>query len=123
MSSDLKGKAIEVLKGLYDPEIPINVWDLGLVYELRVGESGDIYVLMTLTAPGCPLASSLVSLVEDALKSIDGVREVTVELTFNPPWDPSRMTPEGRKAFKSLYGYDLIEYWESMHGTTLQTQG
>ncbi|MEM0014873.1 MAG: iron-sulfur cluster assembly protein [Zestosphaera sp.] len=122
MSSDLRGRAIDALKGLYDPEIPINVWDLGLVYDLRVSEAGDVYVLMTLTAPGCPLASSLVSMVEDTLRSIDGVREVTVELTFNPPWDPSRMTPEGREAFKTLYGYDLMEYWEAMHGTASQTR-
>ncbi|MEM2020910.1 MAG: iron-sulfur cluster assembly protein [Zestosphaera sp.] len=117
VSSDLRSRVIEALRSVYDPEIPINVWDLGLIYDLRVDDSGDVHVLMSLTAPGCPLAVSLISLVEEVVKGVNGVRKVEVELTFNPPWNPGRMTPEGRELFKSLYGYDIMEYWESMHGS------
>mgnify|MGYP001626189955 CR=1 FL=1 len=121
MSNNMRGKIIEVLKNIYDPEIPINVWDLGLVYDIRVSEEGDVYVLMTLTAPGCPLANTLTMTVEDAVRSIEGVRNVTVELTFDPPWDPRRMTPEGRELFRKLYGYDILEYWMSIYGKSPTT--
>ncbi len=114
MASELKTKVIEALKNVYDPEIPVNVWDLGLIYELNVNENGEVYVLMTLTAPACPIAQSIVSYVEDAIRGVEGVKDVKVELTFDPPWDPRRMTQEGRKAFKALYGYDIVEYWEKM---------
>ncbi|MEM1796831.1 MAG: iron-sulfur cluster assembly protein [Zestosphaera sp.] len=116
VSNNVREKVIETLKNIYDPEIPIDIWDLGLVYDLQVSEEGDVHVVMTLTAPGCPLANTLVMLVEDAIRSIDGVRNVTVDLTFNPPWDPKKMTPEGRELFKKLYGYDILEYWESIYG-------
>ncbi len=119
MSNSVREKVIETLKSIYDPEIPINIWDLGLVYDVRVSEEGDVYVLMTLTAPGCPLANALAVAVEDAIRSIDGVRNVTVELTFDPPWDPRRMTQEGRELFKKLYGYDILEYWKSIYGENL----
>lgn len=122
MSSSVREKVIETLKSIYDPEIPINIWDLGLVYDVRVSEEGDVYVLMTLTAPGCPLANMLTMTVEDAIRSIEGVRNVIVELTFNPPWDPRKMTLEGRELFRKLYGYDILEYWESIYGRKPATQ-
>lgn len=121
MSNNVKEKIIEVLRNVYDPEIPIDIWDLGLVYDIRVSEEGDVYILMTLTAPGCPLANTLTAIVEDAVRSVNGVRDVTVELTFDPPWDPRRMTPEGRELFKKLYGYDILEYWENTYGKTSTT--
>ena len=121
LSNNVKEKIIEVLRNVYDPEIPIDIWDLGLVYDIRVSEEGDVYILMTLTAPGCPLANTLTAIVEDAVRSVNGVRDVTVELTFDPPWDPRRMTPEGRELFKKLYGYDILEYWENTYGKTSTT--
>lgn len=116
MSDNVREKVIETLKSIYDPEIPINIWDLGLVYDIKISGEGDVHLVMTLTAPGCPLANTLVAIIEDAIRSVDGVKDVTVELTFNPPWDPRKMTPEGREQFKKLYGYDILEYWESIYG-------
>jgi FeS assembly SUF system protein len=115
VSSELREKIIEALKNVYDPEIPINIWDLGLVYDVRVDDEGSVYVLMTLTAPGCPLANTLTISVEDVIRGVDGVKDVTVELTFDPPWNPKKMTPEGRELFKKLYGYDIVEYWENVY--------
>lgn len=96
-----KEKVIEVLKQVYDPEIPINVYDLGLIYNMNINEDGDVDILMTLTFVGCPIGSYLVQKVEDEIKKIDGVRNVKVELTFDPPWTPERMSEEVKKE----YGY------------------
>jgi FeS assembly SUF system protein len=115
VGSELREKIIEALKNVYDPEIPINIWDLGLVYDVRVDDEGSVYVLMTLTAPGCPLANTLTINVEDVIRGVDGVKDVTVELTFDPPWNPKKMTSEGRELFKKLYGYDIVEYWENVY--------
>ncbi|MDI6861293.1 MAG: iron-sulfur cluster assembly protein [Caldisericia bacterium] len=90
-------KVIEVLKGIYDPEIPINIWDLGLVYKLDINENNDIYILMTLTFAGCPIGSYLINKVEEELKKIENVNNVKVELTFDPPWTPDRINEEVKK--------------------------
>lgn len=90
-------RVVEVLKTIYDPEIPINIWDLGLVYKLDISENNDIYVLMTLTFAGCPIGAYLVNKVEEELKKIENVNSVKVELTFDPPWTPERMSEEARK--------------------------
>lgn len=90
-------KVIDVLKGIYDPEIPINIWDLGLIYKLDINENNDIYILMTLTFAGCPIGSYLVNKVEEELKKIESVNNVKVELTFDPPWTPDRIKEDVRK--------------------------
>ncbi|MCX8094600.1 MAG: iron-sulfur cluster assembly protein [Caldisericia bacterium] len=92
-----KERVIQVLKGIYDPEIPINIWDLGLIYKLDINENNDIYVLMTLTFAGCPIGGYLVNKVEEELKKIENVGSVKVELTFDPPWTPERIKEEVRK--------------------------
>ncbi len=94
-----KEQVINKLKEVYDPEIPINVYDLGLIYKIDINENDDIYILMTLTFSGCPIASYLVQKVEEELKKIDGVKNVKVELTFDPPWTPERMSDEIKKEF------------------------
>ena len=105
----LKSKVIEALKNVYDPEIPINVWDLGLIYDLSIDDDNVVHLKMTLTAPGCPIANTLVFQVMEAIRSIEGVKDVDIDLVFDPPWDPTRMTKEGREKFKEIYGYDIVE--------------
>ena len=91
-----KDDVIGVLRKCYDPEIPINIYDLGLIYELGVEEGGKVHVKMTLTAPGCPVAGEMPGWVENAVGSVAGVGRVKVNLVFEPPWDHSRMSDEAR---------------------------
>ncbi len=89
----------QALKEVVDPEVGANVVDLGLVYEVRVDEGKRVYVKMTLTVPGCPLMNVLPAQVEERLSQIEGVEQVRVELTFDPPWSPDRMSKELREAY------------------------
>lgn len=89
---ELRGRVIEVLRTLYDPEVPVNIYDLGLVYELDVRMSGDVSIRMTLTAPNCPVAQDFPGMVEQALWRVDGVTGVTVELVWEPPWSMERVS-------------------------------
>jgi len=87
----------QALKSVYDPEIPVNIVDLGLVYEVKV--NGDhVYVKMTMTAPGCPMHAFMTRDAKQKIESLPGVKVANVELVWDPPWTPARMTPEGRKA-------------------------
>ena len=89
---------IGALKSVYDPEIPVDVYELGLIYRVDVNDARDVTVDMTLTAPGCPVAEHMPRWVEDAVRSVDGVGDVVVNMVFEPPWDPSRMSDEARVA-------------------------
>lgn len=89
---------IEKLKSVYDPEIPVDIYELGLVYKVDVSDDKDVAIDMTLTAPGCPVAGEMPGWVEDAVREIPGLRNVTVDLVFDPPWDPSRMSDEAKLA-------------------------
>ena len=82
------------LRQVYDPEIPVNIYDLGLIYEIKVDEEHRVYIQMTLTAPNCPMADYVVEQVKDAVKDVPGVLDVEVELVFEPVWDKSRMSEE-----------------------------
>jgi FeS assembly SUF system protein len=87
---------IAQLKTVFDPEIPVDIYELGLVYKVDVSDERDVLVEMTLTAPGCPVAGDMPGWVQDAVEKIDGIRACKVELTFDPPWDPSRMSDEAK---------------------------
>ena len=87
---------IDKLKTVYDPEIPVDIYELGLIYKVDVSDDKDVVVDMTLTAPGCPVAGEMPEWVRDAVMSIEGVRSCNVNLTFDPPWDQSRMSDEAR---------------------------
>ncbi len=89
---ELQDKAIQVLKTCYDPEIPVDIWELGLIYELRFDAEKNLVVLMTLTSPMCPVAGILPGEVETKLKNIPGLTSVKVELVWNPPWDKDMMS-------------------------------
>ncbi|MDR0754678.1 MAG: iron-sulfur cluster assembly protein [Prevotellaceae bacterium] len=91
---ELEKKIITVLKNVYDPEIPVNIYDLGLIYEIIVDGSKAVKITMTLTAPNCPMADELVDDVYQSVKAIDEVANVAVKLTFEPAWDKSMMTEE-----------------------------
>ncbi len=87
---------IERLKDVYDPEIPVNIYDLGLIYNVDVDENNKASIVMTLTAPGCPVADVLVEDVRQAALAVENVTDADVELTFEPPWDKSMMSEEAR---------------------------
>ncbi len=87
---------INNLKEVYDPEIPVNVYDLGLIYNVDVDEDNNANIIMTLTAPGCPVVDILIDDVTQAAQSVEGVAGVNVDLTFEPPWDKSMMSEEAR---------------------------
>lgn len=80
------------LSEVYDPEIPVNINELGLIYEIKINDDSSVFILMTMTAPNCPVAESLPVEVKDKVKSIPGVKDVQVEITWEPPWTPERMS-------------------------------
>jgi FeS assembly SUF system protein len=87
---------LDAICTVFDPEIPVNIYELGLIYAIDIGDQGDIKVEMTLTAPGCPSAQELPEMVRDAVLGVPGVKNVTVDTVWDPPWDPSRMSEEAR---------------------------
>jgi FeS assembly SUF system protein len=94
----LTADIVAALKTVYDPEIPSDIYELGLIYKIDIDDDRNVEVDMTLTAPGCPVAGEMPVWVENAVGSVDGVGQVTVNLTFDPPWDQSRMSDEARVA-------------------------
>ena len=89
---------IGVLKTVYDPEIPVNIYELGLIYKVDLDDNRNLTIDMTLTAPGCPVAGEMPGWVENAAMSVEGVNEVTVNMVFDPPWGPERMSEEAQVA-------------------------
>ncbi|MGQ4272827.1 SUF system Fe-S cluster assembly protein [Terrihabitans sp. B22-R8] len=89
---------VGALKTVYDPEIPVDIYELGLVYKIDISDERDVAIDMTLTAPGCPVAAEMPGWVENAVSSVPGVNAVRVTMTFDPPWDQSRMSDEARVA-------------------------
>ena len=92
----LTDQLIDKLKTVFDPEIPVDIYELGLIYKVDVSDEKDVAIDMTLTAPGCPVAGDMPGWVEDAVREIPEVRSVKVDLVFDPPWDPSRMSDEAK---------------------------
>jgi FeS assembly SUF system protein len=94
--SGLQAAVVEVLKSVYDPEIPVDIYELGLIYDVAISEDGDATITMTLTTPHCPVAESLPNEVELRVLSVPGIRDAVVNLVWDPPWDPSKMSDEAR---------------------------
>jgi len=94
----LTDELIAALKTVFDPEIPVDIYELGLIYKVDVSDDRDVEVEMTLTAPGCPVAGEMPGWVEDAVRKVEGVKSARAELVFDPPWDPSKMSDEAKLA-------------------------
>lgn len=93
---ELEEKIIVVVKNIYDPEIPVDIYALGLIYEINIDESGKVKVVMTLTSPNCPVAESMPAQVKEEISHLKGVTESEIEITFDPPWDQDMMTEEAK---------------------------
>jgi len=97
VTTGLRDKVVEALRKIFDPEVPVNIYDLGLIYALEVDEAlGQVRIRMTLTAPGCPVAQSFPGTVESAVREVPGIKEAAVEIVWEPPWTPERMTEAAR---------------------------
>ena len=96
VKEDLGEKIVETVKTIYDPEIPVDIYELGLIYDVFVNENMDVKVLMTLTSPNCPVAETLPMEVEEKIRSIDGVKSAEVEITFDPTWTQDMMSEEAK---------------------------
>jgi FeS assembly SUF system protein len=94
----LKDQVIAALKRVYDPELPLNIYDMGLIYNVEAGEDGKVAIRMTLTTPSCPVAGELLGSVERAARAVAGVTDVKVELTFDPPWGPEKLSEAAQLA-------------------------
>jgi FeS assembly SUF system protein len=92
----LEKDVIEVIQTCYDPEIPVNIYELGLIYEININEERNVHVMMTLTSPSCPVAETLPPDVESKIAGVEGVSSAKVEITFDPPWDQSMMSEEAK---------------------------
>lgn len=118
--SELLAKTIEALKEVYDPEIPVNVYDLGLVYEIQATRNDkgypEIKIVMTMTAIGCPLAGYITYFVEEAVKDKIPGAMVDVTLDFSRPWTPARVSSDGRRILREIFGYDVVEEWSKRIG-------
>ncbi len=95
-NEDLGEKIVEMIKTIYDPEIPVDIYELGLIYDVFVNDEMDVKVLMTLTSPNCPVAETLPVEVEEKIKTIDEVRDAEVEITFDPTWTQDMMSEEAK---------------------------
>ena len=95
-TEDLGGKIVKELKSIFDPEIPVDIYELGLIYDVFVNEDNEVKILMTLTTPNCPVAETLPQEVEEKIKSLDDVKTAEVEITFDPPWTKDLMSEEAK---------------------------
>ncbi|MCD6594400.1 DUF59 domain-containing protein [bacterium] len=103
---EIKGKIIDELKKIFDPEIPINVYDLGFIYDIDVKDDGKVHILMTLTVPGCPIYHIITREITEKISVLDGISDVDVELTFEPRWSTENITEDGKKRLREL-GYNV----------------
>jgi FeS assembly SUF system protein len=94
--ADFTAKLVAAIKTVYDPEIPVDIYELGLIYKVDVADNKDVTVEMTLTAPGCPVAGEMPGMVKSALETVEGIGEITVNMVFDPPWTPDNMSEEAK---------------------------
>lgn len=92
----IEAQVVEALRTCFDPEIPVNIYEMGLIYEVKVGSDGDVAIRMTLTSPHCPAVQSLPAEIESKVREVNGVSDVKIDLVWEPPWDPSKMSEAAR---------------------------
>ena len=102
----MREQILEALKVVKDPEIPVNVVDLGLIYDVQIGDDGKVGIEMTLTSMGCPVQDLIQTDAELAVMRVDGVKSVTVEFVWSPPWSPQKMSDDGKKQMR-MFGFNL----------------
>ena len=120
---EIEKKIIEALRSVYDPEIPVNIYDLGPVYEIKITDDLKAKVRLGVTAPGCPVAAQIAYMAEEAIRqNVPELKDVEVELDLETPWDPRRVTPEGRKLLMELFGYDVVEEWIKRYDEMMREQ-
>jgi len=117
-----KKKLMDALTQVYDPEIPVDIVNLGLIYELNISDEGDVYIRMGLTAPGCPVVDDLIYTVEQVVRETVPAKSVQVDIDIEKQWTPLMMTPVGREKFKQMYGYDIVEMWVQTYGMPVSDQ-
>ena len=91
-NTELTQKVIDMIKTCYDPEIPVDIWELGLIYEIKIDDESNLNVKMTLTSPSCPVAETLPPEIESKLRDVEGIRSAKIEITFEPPWEKTMMS-------------------------------
>ncbi|BBL47050.1 metal-sulfur cluster assembly factor [Metallosphaera sedula] len=116
-----KRRIMENLHQVYDPEIPIDIVNLGLIYELEVSDEGDVFARIGATTPSCPVTSDLEYTVEQVIKETVPAKSVRVDLDLETKWTPLMMTREGREDFKRKYGYDIVKQWALTMGIELDS--
>ena len=94
--AELKTKIVEILKTCYDPEIPVDIFELGLIYDINIDDDGIAHIMMTLTSPNCPVAGSLPAEVKDKVKSVIGIKDADIQIVWDPPWNPEMMSEEAK---------------------------
>lgn len=116
MTTPQKDDIIAAIRTVHDPEIPVNLYDLGLIYSMDIGDAGRVDIRMTLTAPNCPVADQLPAAVEKAVRGVEGVSDVSVQLVFDPPWTTEMMTDEGQIELEAM-GIDPRRAKENLPGS------
>ncbi len=106
--NELETKVVDALRGIYDPEIPVNIYELGLIYDLSVSPAGEARIKMTLTAPSCPVAGILPGQVETAVRAVPGITDAKLELVWDPPWDRDKMSDAAKLALGFDLGFDVV---------------
>ena len=96
MNTELESKVIDVLKTVFDPEMPANIYELGLIYKIEADEKGNVGITMTLTSPNCPMVDDLIDEIHNKTKAIEGVNDLKLDIVFDPPWDKSMMSDEAQ---------------------------
>ncbi|PYT14246.1 MAG: SUF system Fe-S cluster assembly protein [Acidobacteria bacterium] len=106
--SELQAKVVEAFRTCYDPEIPVNIYDLGLIYDLKIEPSGQAYIKMTLTAPSCPVAGILPGQVEAKVRTVPGITDVKLDLVWEPPWNRDMMSDAAKLQLGFDLGFDVV---------------